>query len=155
MTTKITITSSNPNHQDVAIAVVNPTDGSTVQTTTLTDGQSREFYLHDGAAVTCTEVAKPVGLRSLPELLMEDQDRRQIVTNLVTFSRMGYNGRVLPDAERQTYLDAIKSGTNIRLASGATRDQDDMKTMLIQDAYVRAGATCTWGAFQMDKLPWE
>ena len=71
---------------------------------------------------------------------------------------MGFNGAILPDEKRQQYIDAIKSGIPVSVpgAFGGvhTYSMGTLKTYLIQDAYQRAGATCTWGTFPIDALPW-
>lgn len=61
MTTKVTITSSNPNHQDVLVEQVNPMDGTTwPNAKRLTDGESVEIYVHSSVALRVTEIAKVV-----------------------------------------------------------------------------------------------
>jgi hypothetical protein len=65
MTTKVVISSPNPNHENVLVRTVNPNDGTqVVPDMVLTDGESCERYVHSTSRLEISEVPKvtqPVG----------------------------------------------------------------------------------------------
>lgn len=57
MTTSVIVSSNRPNHEDVLVETLN-TVGEANTGTRLTDGETRSFYVHSGATLRITEVAK-------------------------------------------------------------------------------------------------
>lgn len=62
MTTTVTITSKNPNHENVLVVQRAPATGRVLSSIVLTDGDETTVYLHSGAEVLLQEEPNPVSM---------------------------------------------------------------------------------------------
>ena len=65
MTTSVIVSSNRPNHEDVLVETLSAS-GDASTGTRLTDGEQRSFYVHSGATLRITEVAKEPGAPTSP-----------------------------------------------------------------------------------------